>query len=120
MGATAVGPDGSVVVAVSKPRLPGDLFVLDANPPAGSEQPRRLTDVNGELLSSIWLSDVEELRFPTLDGTEIQTFVYKPRSFNPDRTSTRPFSGFTAGRNPSTTMVLISAFSCLRPMATSW
>jgi dipeptidyl aminopeptidase/acylaminoacyl peptidase len=79
--ATAVAPDGSVVVAISKPRLPGDLFVLDAE--SSALQPRRLTDVNGELLNSIWLSDVEELRFPTLDGTEIQTFVYKPESFNP-------------------------------------
>jgi dipeptidyl aminopeptidase/acylaminoacyl peptidase len=85
VGSTAVAPDGSVVVAISKPRLPGDLFVLETNPPAGSEQPRRLTDVNGELLSSIWLSDVEALRFPTLDGTEIQTFVYKPQDFNPKR-----------------------------------
>ena len=82
-GATAVAPDGSVVVGISKPRLPGDLFVLDANPPAGSEQPRRLTDVNGELLNSIWLSDVEELRFPTLDGTEIQTFRLQTSIFNP-------------------------------------
>jgi len=79
--AIAVAPDGGVVVAMSKPRLPGDLFVLDAE--SSEPQPRRLTDVNGELLSSIWLSDVEELRFPTLDGTEIQTFVYKPESFNP-------------------------------------
>jgi len=79
--ATAVAPDGSVVVAISKPRLPGDLFVLDAE--SSEPQPRRLTDVNGRLLSSIWLSDVEELRFPTLDGTEIQTFVYKPDGFNP-------------------------------------
>lgn len=81
--ATAVAPNGSVVVAISKPRLPGDLFVLDAE--SSEPQPRRLTDVNGELFSSIWLSDVEELRFPTLDGTEIQTFVYKPESFNPKR-----------------------------------
>ena len=79
-----VAPDGSVVVAVSKPRLPGDLFVLDAEPSA-SPGLRRLTEVNGELLSSIWLSDVEELRFPTLDGTEIQTFVYKPQDFNQNR-----------------------------------
>ena len=81
VGATAVAPDGSVVVAISKPRLPGDFFVLDAE--SSEPQLRRLTDVNGELLSSISLSDVEELRFPTLDGTEIQTFVYKPESFNP-------------------------------------
>jgi len=85
VGDIEVAADGSVVVAISKPRLPNDLFVLDANPPAGSEQPRRLTNVNGDLLKSIWLSDVEELRFPTLDGTEIQTFVYKPQNFNPKR-----------------------------------
>jgi len=78
----AVAPDGSVVTVVSKPRLPGDLFILDAE--SSESQPRRLTDVNGELFSSIWLSDVEELRFPTLDGTEIQTLVYKPRDFDPD------------------------------------
>ncbi len=48
VGATAVAPDGSVVVAISKPRLPGDLFVLDAE--SSEPQPRRLTDVNGRLL----------------------------------------------------------------------
>ena len=83
VGATAVAPDGSVVFAISKPRRPRDLFVFEAE--SSEPLPRRLTDINGELLSSIWLSDVEELRFPTLDGTEIQTFVYKPESFNPKR-----------------------------------
>ncbi len=78
--ATAVAPDGRVVAVISGPMLPSDLFVLDA----GSSELRRLTHVNDELLSSIVLSDVEELRFPTLDGTEIQTFVYKPRDFDPD------------------------------------
>ena len=83
--ATAVAPDGSVVLAISKPRLPGELFVLDAEAPGDSGELRHLTHVNDELLSSIFLSDVEELRFPTLDGTEIQPFVYKPESFNPKR-----------------------------------
>ena len=82
--AIAVAPDGSVVLAISKPRLPGELFVLDPPASGASRELRRLTHVNDELLSSIFLSDVEELRFPTLDGTEIQTFVYKPDSFNPD------------------------------------
>jgi len=81
---TAVAPDGSVVVAISKSRLPGELFVLDVSGIGASPALRRLSHVNDKLLSSIFLSDVEELRFPTLDGTEIQTFVYKPRSFNPD------------------------------------
>jgi dipeptidyl aminopeptidase/acylaminoacyl peptidase len=79
----AVAPNGSLVVSMSMPRLPGELFVLD--PESSKPQPRRLTDVNGDLLNSIWLSEVEELRFPTLDGTEIQTFVYKPQEFNPKR-----------------------------------
>ena len=79
----AVAPDGAVVALLSEPRLPGELFVLDAEPSATSPEPRRLTHVNDELLKSIALADAEELRFPTLDGTEIQTFVYKPRSFDP-------------------------------------
>ncbi len=83
VGATAVGPDGSVVAVVSEPRLPGELFVLDAESFALSLERRRLTHVNDELLNSIYLADAEELRFDTLDGTEIQTFVYKPRGFNP-------------------------------------
>ncbi|MEX2123852.1 MAG: S9 family peptidase [Woeseia sp.] len=81
----AVAPAGSVVVAISMPRLPGELFVLDAPASGESSDLRRLTHANDELLSSIFLSDVEELRFPTLDGTEIQTFVYKPQDFNPTR-----------------------------------
>jgi dipeptidyl aminopeptidase/acylaminoacyl peptidase len=83
VGATAIAPDGSVVAVVSEPRLPGELFVLDASSSAASKERRRLTHVNDELLSSIFLADAEELRFDTLDGTEIQTFVYKPRDFNP-------------------------------------
>ena len=79
VGATAVSPDGTVFAVVSEPTLPSDLFALDA----GSEERRRVTRVNDDLLNSIVLSDVEELRFDTLDGTEIQTFVYKPRDFNP-------------------------------------
>ena len=82
VGATAVAPDGSVVAVVSEPRLPGDLFVLDASSSAASKERRRLTHVNDDLLNSVFLADAEELRFDTLDGTEIQTFVYKPRDFN--------------------------------------
>ena len=78
----AVAPDGSIVAAISGPRSPSDFFRVD---PESSAEPRRITDVNGELLDSIFLSDVEELRFPTLDGTEIQTFVYKPRDFDPEQ-----------------------------------
>ncbi len=76
----AVAPNGDIIAALSGPRLPGDFFHLD---PANNDAPRRLTDVNAALLDDVFLSDVDELRFPTGDGTEIQTFVYKPRDFDP-------------------------------------
>jgi len=38
VGATAVAPDGSVVAVVSEPRLPGELFVLDASSSAASKE----------------------------------------------------------------------------------
>ena len=79
VGSTAVAPNGTVFAVVSEPMLPGDLFAI------GAGEPRQITRVNDKLLDTIELSDVEELRFPTLDGTEIQTFVYKPRDFNPRR-----------------------------------
>ena len=78
-----VGPDGTVVALVSEPRLPAELFVLDAEPSANAGL-RRLTHVNDELLKTIALADAEEERFPAVDGTELQAFVYKPRSFDPN------------------------------------
>ncbi len=80
--AAAMAPDGAIVALISKPRLPAELFVLDTGP-SGSAGLRRLTHVNDELLKTIALADAEEERFPTLDGTEIQTFIYKPQSFDP-------------------------------------
>ena len=78
-----MGPDGTVVALVSEPRLPAELFVLDAEPSTSSGL-RRLTYANDELLKTIALADAEEERFPAVDGTEIQAFVYKPRSFDPN------------------------------------
>jgi dipeptidyl aminopeptidase/acylaminoacyl peptidase len=82
VGASTVTSAGAVVAIVSKPMLPSDLFILDSPMDAAPER-RRLTNINADLLDTIFLSDVEEHRFPTLDGTQIQTFVHKPRDFNP-------------------------------------
>jgi dipeptidyl aminopeptidase/acylaminoacyl peptidase len=79
----AAGPNGTIIALVSEPRLPAELFVLDAGPSASS-QLRRLTHVNDELLNTIALADAEEARFMSTDGTtEIQAFIYKPLSFDP-------------------------------------
>ncbi len=79
---STVTPNGAVVAIVSEPMLPSDLFILDS-PMDNAPKRRRLTNVNANLLDSVFLSNVEELRFPTVDGTDIQTFVYKPQNFDP-------------------------------------
>jgi len=82
--AAAVAPDGTVVALLSAPRLPAELFVLDAG--TSSSRLRALTHVNQDLLKTIALADAEEERFQSTDGTtEIQAFIYKPRSFDPKR-----------------------------------
>ena len=52
-----------------------------------SPQPPRDYDASRTSTTSCWktiaLADAEEERFPAVDGTEIQAFVYKPRSFDP-------------------------------------
>ncbi len=78
-------PDGGIVALVSESRLPGELFALEGRSKANSKL-RRLTRVNDGLLKSIELTDVEEVRFMSTDGTtEIQALVYKPPNFDPKR-----------------------------------
>ena len=70
--------DGTVVALISEPGLPGELFVLD---PEG--ELRRLTHTNDELMAEIELGEVENVHFPSADGTEIEGFVVKPPGFDP-------------------------------------
>ena len=82
--ATAVAPNGTLVVLVDEPHLPGDLFALDApttTDPAGGPggaQLRRLTRVNAALLAQLDLAPVEKVRATSTDGTEVEWFLYLP------------------------------------------
>jgi len=69
--------DGTLVAQISKPDLPGELFITD------QQDPRQLTHVNEELFAQIQLGDTEEIHFKSHDGLEIEGFVTKPPSFNP-------------------------------------
>jgi dipeptidyl aminopeptidase/acylaminoacyl peptidase len=73
------GPGGAIAILASTPQLPPEVFVLSA----GRLEQRSFT--NRDLLAEIGLSEVEEVRFGSSDGTEIEGFVTKP-------------PGFTAGR----------------------
>jgi len=69
---------GNTVLAhISTPDVPGDVFTFSGG------QLKQITAANKELLDKIQLSQPEEIRFKSKDGTEIEAFLYKPTGFNP-------------------------------------
>lgn len=70
----------SLVIAVSDPVTPGDLYQVDLV--TGEET--RLTVVNRELFAGIQLATPEEIQFAGADGWQIQGWLLKPAQFQPD------------------------------------
>jgi dipeptidyl aminopeptidase/acylaminoacyl peptidase len=73
------GPSGAIAVLASEPQLPAEVFVL-----ADGKLERR-SHVNDALMASLRLGEVAEIRFPSRDGTEIESFVIKPPGFSAGR-----------------------------------
>jgi dipeptidyl aminopeptidase/acylaminoacyl peptidase len=73
------GPSGELALLVSKPHFPAEVFLF-AN---GSIE--RRSHVNDEVLASLRLGSVEEIRYASKDGTPIEAFVVKPPDFSPRR-----------------------------------
>ena len=71
-----VSSTGKVVVLSGTPERPADILALDG-------EPRALARHNDKLLDEIELGAVEEIKFPSQDGTEIHGFVVKPPGFQP-------------------------------------
>jgi dipeptidyl aminopeptidase/acylaminoacyl peptidase len=69
------GTDGRIAVLVSEPQLPPEVFLYAD----GRLEQRTFT--NREVLSELDLGNVEEVRFSSPDGTEIEGFVVKPPGF---------------------------------------
>ncbi len=77
----SVSPDGSKHVYVKADALnPGDLYVSDSD---GTDE-ARLTDVNGDFLSGIALSEPEPFWVDAPDGVPVQGWIIKPPGFDPD------------------------------------
>lgn len=73
VGAWSVGGD-LVAYAFSTPAAPADLYTKRG--PAAAE---RRTTLNAALLAERAVTDVEALRFPAADGTEIEAFLTLPQ-----------------------------------------
>ncbi len=70
---------GKVAVLMSRPDLPGEVFVKEPD-----SDLRKITSTNDELVSQLKPATVEKHRFTSPDGTELESFYYKPPSFNPE------------------------------------
>ena len=73
VGAWSVGGD-LLAYAFSTPAAPADLFTK-----RGSAAAERRTTLNAALLAERSVTDVEALRFPAADGTEIEAFLTLPQ-----------------------------------------
>jgi dipeptidyl aminopeptidase/acylaminoacyl peptidase len=69
------GADGAVAALISTPWLPPEVFRL-----SGRKLEQR-SFTNRDLLAGLELGAVEEVRFKSADGTEIEGFVIKPPGF---------------------------------------
>ena len=72
-----IGKDGTIAALVTGPYLPPEVFIYTKG------ELEQLSHANEKLLSEVRLGAVEEIRFKSKDGTEIEAFVVKPPAFDP-------------------------------------
>ena len=70
VNAVTISDDGTIVALISEPREPGNLYLRE-----DSGDLRKLTRNNDEMLTGIDLAEVENVHFPSADGTEIEGFI---------------------------------------------
>ncbi|HJO05341.1 MAG TPA: S9 family peptidase [Acidobacteriota bacterium] len=76
VNAVTISDDGTIVALISEPREPGNLYLREDNGAL-----RKLTRNNDETLTGVDLAEVENVQFPSADGTEIEGFIFKPPGF---------------------------------------
>jgi dipeptidyl aminopeptidase/acylaminoacyl peptidase len=99
VGAFDVGRDGRVAAVISRPDLPGEVFVTERpvatattdrtalveGARAGGrelERLRKLTAVNDSLVASLALADVRNIHVPSTEGVTIEGWIYTPAGWD--------------------------------------
>jgi dipeptidyl aminopeptidase/acylaminoacyl peptidase len=77
---SSMDPHGNVVATVSSFHEPGDIWSFNLANPA---RMHRLTRVNEDILDGVTMGDVEEIRYESTGGLEIQGWIVKPPEFDP-------------------------------------
>jgi dipeptidyl aminopeptidase/acylaminoacyl peptidase len=79
---SSMDPRGNVVATISSFHEPGDIWSFNlANP----VRMHRLTRVNEDILDGVTMGEVEEIRYESTGGLEIQGWIVKPPDFDPAR-----------------------------------
>jgi dipeptidyl aminopeptidase/acylaminoacyl peptidase len=94
-----VGPDGRVVAVISRPHLPGEVFVTERPVAtaaadrralvegaraggAALERLRQLTTVNDSLVAGLALAEVRNIHVPSSEGATIEGWIYTPADWD--------------------------------------
>ncbi|HVF88717.1 MAG TPA: S9 family peptidase, partial [Blastocatellia bacterium] len=78
---SSMAKSGTMAGVLTNPNEPGDVVVLSSS----QGTPKKLTDVNGDLLEGRKLGDVEEIWYDSVGGKKIQGWVVKPPDFDPSK-----------------------------------
>jgi len=74
--------DGQAVGTLTSPQLPSDIVSFSLSDPNRRTQ---LTHVNDDVFAGVTFGDVEEIKYESVDGFEIEGWIVKPPDFDPSR-----------------------------------
>ena len=74
--------DGRAVGTLTSPQLPSDIVSFSLSDPNRRTQ---LTHVNDDVFAGVTFGDVEEIKYESVDGFEIEGWIVKPPDFDPGR-----------------------------------
>ncbi len=78
---SGMSQNGIVTGVLSDAKEPGDVVVFNLKNPT----PRKITDVNGDLLEGRKLGEQEEIWYDSVGGMKIQGWIVKPPDFDPSK-----------------------------------
>ena len=78
---SSISKNGIAAGVLSDPKEPGDVAVFDLKKPI----PRKITDINGDLLEGRRLGETEEIWYDSVGGKKIQGWIIKPPDFDPSK-----------------------------------
>ena len=78
LAVTSIAKNGLAAGVLTNPKEPGDVVVFSLK----QATPKKLTDVNGDLLEGRTLGAVEEIWYDSVGGKKVQGWIVKPPDFD--------------------------------------